>query len=352
MPRLQKAIQTQNSSVGTFEPYFDFNSPPIEKNRKMSKQNRVISVVLAVVVGFMSASVSNAATNGKLRIVYAVSNMAWPWNAAAAKRAREEAKRLDVELLIQDAEANSAKQSSELRDAIVQGVDGIMIAPVDVSALVPAVDDVNDARIPVVTVDRRIGGTKEPVSHFGLDNVMAGEAMAQYVVNKFPHGAKVVFLTGQPGSSSATERITGVHKALAAAGDKYQIVAEQTANWARAEALRVTQNILTSLHYTPDAVISSNDDMAMGALQAIQEAGIAGDKILVVGCDTLPEALADIRDGRLAASVEYPLSQVTIALDALVQHLRDKTPLSGKILDPKVIERTNMTSAERWNEVK
>jgi inositol transport system substrate-binding protein len=318
----------------------------------MSKQNKVLSVVLAVIVGCMPASFSKAAANGKLRIVYAVSNMAWPWNAAAARRAQEEAKKLDVELLIQDAEANSAKQSSELRDAIVQGVDGVMIAPVDVSALVPAVDDVNDARIPVVTVDRRIGGTKEPVPHFGLDNVMAGEAMAQYVINKFPNGAKIIFLTGQPGSSSATERITGVHKALAAAGAKYQIVAEQTANWARAEALRVTQNILTSLQYTPDAIISSNDDMAMGALQAIQEAGSSTDKILVVGCDTLPEALADIRDGHLAASVEYPLSQVTIALDALVEHLRDKEPLSGKILDPKVIERNNLTSAERWNEVK
>jgi inositol transport system substrate-binding protein len=197
-----------------------------------------------------------------------------------------------------------------------------------------------------------VTGSKLPLAYFGVDNVAAGEAMANYVISKFPNGAKIVFLTGQLGSSTANERIKGVHNALEAGGVKYKIVAEQSGDFSRARALTVTQNILSSLPDGPDAIIASNDDMAFGVLQAMQEAGISEHKILVVGLDALPEALPLIRDGLLAASVEDPLAQATTAVDAFVDSLRNKTPLTGKVLGARTIDRSNVTSAERWNEVK
>jgi ABC-type sugar transport system substrate-binding protein len=92
--------------------------------------------------------------------------------------------------------------------------------------------------------------------------------------------------------------------------------------------------------------------MALGVLEALQQAGIPQDKILVLGCDCTPEALAKIRDGVLAGSVEFPLKQVTMAIDAIVAHIRDNKPIEGKLPDPVLIEKSSLANAERYAELK
>ena len=279
--------------------------------------------------------------------------MAFPWAAFTAKVAQEEGKKLNVDVLLQDAQGSSATQSSNLRNAINQGVDGIVLAPTDVHALVPAVNDVISAHIPIVTIDRYVTGTTQPVPHFGADNVAGGVEQAKYVVDHFPDGAKIILLTGEPGSSPAIDRATGVHETLKAAGDKYRIVAEQTANFARAQGFTVTQNILTALGTPPDAIIASNDDMALGAVGALAQSGIPKGKVMVVGFDALPDALAKIRDGDLAATVEQlPAEQVETSMKAVVDYVRDKTPLESKTLKPILITKDNLNQAERINEVR
>ena len=279
--------------------------------------------------------------------------MAFPWAAFTAKVAQEEGKKLNVDVLLQDAQGSSATQSSNLRNAINQGVDGIVLAPTDVHALVPAVNDVIKARIPIVTIDRYVTGTTQPVAHFGADNVAGGVEQAKYVVDHFPNGAKFILLTGEPGSSPAIDRAAGVHETLKAAGDKYRIVAEQTANFARAQGFTVTQNILTALGTPPDAIIASNDDMALGAVGALAQSEIPKGKVLVVGFDALPDALVKVRDGDLAATVEQlPAEQVETSMKAVVDYLRDKTPLESKKLKPILITKANLNQAERFNELR
>jgi inositol transport system substrate-binding protein len=172
------------------------------------------------------------------------------------------------------------------------------------------------------------------------------------VIGKFPNGANIVFITGKPGGSAAIDRAKGVHDTIKAAGEKYKIVAEQTANWARSESLTVTQNVLTSLGYTPDAIIAANDDMALGALEALHQMGIPTGKILVLGIDGLPEALVKIKDGEMAGSVQFPVAQVRMALDSLVSYLRENKPIQGKLLTPVVIEKSNLQEADRYAEMK
>ena len=111
--------------------------------------------------------------------------MAFPWAAFTTKVAQEEGKKLNSEVLLQDGQGSAATQSSDLRNAINQGVDGIVLAPTDVKALVPAVNDVIAAKIPIVTIDRYVTGTKEPVPHVGADNVVGGVEQAKYVVEHF-----------------------------------------------------------------------------------------------------------------------------------------------------------------------
>jgi len=103
---------------------------------------------------------------------------------------------------------------------------------IDVNALVPAVNEVIGANIPILTVDRYVSGTNKPVPQFGVDDVAGGAKLARYVIDHFPNGAKIVFLTGEPGSSPAIDRAKGVRDTFKAAGDKYKIVADQTANFA------------------------------------------------------------------------------------------------------------------------
>ena len=90
---------------------------------------------------------------------------------------------------------------------------------IDVNALVPAVNEVIEANIPIVTVDRYVSGTNKPVPQFGVDDVVGGAKLARYVIDHFPNGAKIVFLTGEPGSSPAIDRAKGVRDTFKAAGE-------------------------------------------------------------------------------------------------------------------------------------
>jgi len=315
-------------------------------------QNKHLWIILLTVIAVAVLPTGGLAEGKKLRIVFNPPNMAFPWTTFTAHVAEEEGKKLGVDIILQDGQGSSSKQSSDLRNAVNQSFDGIVLTPNDVNALVPVVNEVVDANIPIVTVDRYVEGANKPVPHYGVDNVAGGAKMAKFVIDKFPNGAKIILLTGQPGSSSAIDRAQGIRDTIKAVNDRYQLVADQTANWSRAEALTITQNILTSLGDPPDAILASNDDMALGALQALQQAGIPKGKVVVLGYDAIPEGLAKVRDGELAATVEQlPGQQVKNAVDALVAFLRDKKPLETLKLDPILIEKNNLNQAERISEV-
>jgi len=318
----------------------------------MIKSTHLRLLLVALTIG-VALPHSITAQAKKLKIVFSVPNMAFPWAAFTVRVARDVGTKLDIDVLAQDGQSNSPKQSSDLRNAVNQGVDGILLAPTDVTALVPAVNDVISANIPIVTVDRYVSGTEKPVPQFGVDNVAGGAKLAKYVIDHFPEGAKIVFLTGEPGSSPAIDRAKGVRDTFKDAGDKYKIVADQTANFARAKGLTVTQNIVTSLGTPPDAIIASNDDMALGALEALDQVGIPKGKVMVLGFDAIPDALVKVRDGELAATVEQlPAEQVGNAMTAMVAYLRDKKPIEGKKLDPVLITKENLNQAERYSELK
>jgi inositol transport system substrate-binding protein len=120
------------------------------------------------------------------------------------------------------------------------------------------------------------------------------------VVKNFPDGAEIVFLTGQPGSSSGIDRAKGVREVLAAAGDKYEIVAEMSGNWSRAEAQMLVEGQLAFLPEPPDAIIGGNDDMAMGAIEAIRLAGREDAGIYDGGRASAPRGTAPLRHHRAA----------------------------------------------------
>ena len=256
-----------------------------------------------------------------LKIATSMPGLGFPFFVHMQNQLNAEAETLGgIEVINYDGENSTPKQTSDVEAAVVSGVDGLIISPLDAVAMAPAVSAAVEAGVPVVTIDRRVEGV-DVLAHIGADNVKGGEAQANLIVERFPDGAKIVNLQGQPGASPAIDRNQGVHNILDGMKDKYEFVAEQTANFAREEGASVTEAILAGLASPPDIIVAANDDMALGALQVVQEQGL---DIAIIGFDALPEALASVRDGGLLATIEQlPGGQSRQAMDAMVKFLRE-----------------------------
>jgi inositol transport system substrate-binding protein len=309
--------------------------------------------LLCVGMAMLALSACSGKSGGNsVQIVASLHDMTEPFFVAVKRALDNEARDLNVTVSVEDGQSNSAKQTADIEAAIAGGAQGIILAPNDVNALAPGVEEVIKAGIPIVTLDRRVDNTSVNVPHVGADNVQGGRIMAKWVIDSFPGGARILLITGQPGSSPSIDRTRGIKEALDAAGEKYQIVAEQTGTWKREQGLTVTQNVLTSLGgQSLQAIVAESDEMALGALEALRSSGVAGVK--VIGFDATPEALKAVRSGELAATVEQsPINQARTALRQLVARIRRKTPMTGASIAPVLITQSNLDRAERIGEVR
>jgi inositol transport system substrate-binding protein len=287
-----------------------------------------------------------------LTIATSLPSLSFPFFVHMQRQLAAEAKTLgEIKLIETDGQNSVPKQTADVEAAITQKVNALVISPLDVNAMAPALEQAVKAGIPVVTIDRRVRGVEGILAHVGADNVKGGEAQAAAIMAAFPNGAKIFHLQGQPGAGPAIDRNKGLHNILDKAKDKYQIIFEQTANFARAEALSVTEAGLAGKG-KPDVIVCANDDMALGAMEAVKARGLTG--IAIYGFDALPEALKAIRDGALAATIEqFPGEQSREAMRIAVAFARDgKRPAEAlKLLTPIAIGKGNLDKAERLAEV-
>lgn len=252
---------------------------------------------------------------GDAKIGFSISTLNNPFFVTLNDGAKEKAAELGAELTIIDAQDNAAKQASDVEDLIQQGVDLIMINPTDSEAVASAVEAANLAGIPVITVDRNAEGG-EVLAHIASDNVAGGELAAEYLVELVGKDAKVAELEGISGSSAARDRGAGFNKIAA---EQLDIVAKQTANFNRGEGLTVMENILQG---QPDiqGVFAHNDEMALGALEAIKT---SGKDIVVIGFDATDDAVQAVEDGTLAGTVaQKPELIGETAIDIAVKALK------------------------------
>jgi inositol transport system substrate-binding protein len=315
------------------------------------------AIAAGISLGCAAALLAGPGCSGKsagnsIQIVASLHDMTEPFFVAVKRELDSEAGRLGVTVSAEDGQSNSAKQTADVEAAITGGAQGIILAPNDVNALAPAVEELIKAGIPIVTLDRRVDNTSVKVPHVGADNVAGGRLMAQWVIDSFPDGAKLLLITGQLGSSPSIDRTRGIKETLGAAGAKFQIVAEQSGTWKREQGLTVTQNVLTSLGgKSLQAVVAESDEMALGALEALRSSGVSGVK--VIGFDATPEALKLVRTGEMAATVEQsPKNQARTALAQLVARIRKQTPMAGASIVPVLITQSNVDQAERIGEVR
>jgi inositol transport system substrate-binding protein len=319
--------------------------------RKPRGAGLAATVLLASVL-LSSAGCSGKSDGNSIQVVASLHDMTEPFFVAVKRELDAEAGRLGISIAVEDGQSNSAKQTADIEAAITGGAQGIILAPNDVNALTPGVEAVIKAGIPIVTLDRRVDHTSVKVPHVGADNVAGGRIMAQWVIDSFPNGARILLITGQLGSSPSIDRTRGIKETLAAAGSKYQIVAEQSGTWKREQGLTVTQNVLTSLGgQSLQAVVAESDEMALGALEALRSSGVSGVK--VIGFDATPEALKLVRGGEMGATVEQsPMNQARTALRQLVAQIRQHAPMPGASIAPLLVTQSNVSQAERMGEVR
>jgi ribose transport system substrate-binding protein len=214
---------------------------------------------------------------------------------------------------------------------VSQKVAAILINPTDSDAVGAAIKLANRENIPVITLDRG-ANSGNVVSHIASDNVAGGKMAGEYVAKVLGAKGKVVELEGIAGTSAARDRGKGFNEAMSAT--KIQVVARQVADFDRAKGLSVMENILQA-QPAIDAVFAHNDEMALGAIKAIQG---SGRKILVVGFDATDDAVAAVKAGTMAATVaQQPALIGSLGVDTVKAVLAHKTvqkfvPVSLKLV--------------------
>ncbi|MFN2339787.1 MAG: sugar ABC transporter substrate-binding protein [Halanaerobium sp.] len=274
-------------------------------------------------------------------IGFIVKTMANPYFARMKEGAEEAALDFNITLNWVSAQehTDSEGQLNLVEDMIQREVDALVINPVGPSAIVPAINKANEQGIPVVIVDTTAEGG-EIVTFVGMDNVDAAGEMAEYVAKELNEKGKIAILEGVRGHSTAEERIVGYNDVI----DQYpglEVVASQAANYDRAEGMRVTENFLTS-NPDLDLIISSNDEMGLGAIRAIMASG-RQNQVQVVGFDAIDDALEAVKNGEMLATVEsVPDRQAYESVKAAVDYLDGKEVPSEIIVPAVIVDQSNV----------
>ncbi|QQK07083.1 D-ribose ABC transporter substrate-binding protein [Miniphocaeibacter halophilus] len=273
------------------------------KKTKLLSLSLIMVLVLGVLAGCSvdgekkeEADGTNAVSEGTGTIGLSVSTLNNPFFVTLADGAKAAAKDAEKELIVVDAGDDSAKQASDIEDLISKKVSVLIVNPVDSDAVAPAVQQAKDAGIKVIAVDRMVNGV-DIESTIASDNVAGAKMATEYLLEEIGESAKVAELEGVPGASATIDRGEGFHEI---ADKSLEVVSKQTANFNRAEGLSVMENILQS---NPDitGVFAHNDEMALGAIEAIKS---SGKDIKVVGFDATDDAKTAVESGDLLATVE------------------------------------------------
>jgi ribose transport system substrate-binding protein len=272
------------------------------------------SLVLALTLA-LASSIAQAAP--KVGLVLSTLNN--PFFVTLKDGAMKQAKAAGIELVVLDSQNDSAKEMANAEDLVSQKVAAILINPTDSDAVGAAIKLANREKIPVITLDRG-ANSGVVVSHIASDNVAGGKMAGEYVAKVLGKKGNVVELEGIAGTSAARDRGKGFNEALK--GSAIKVVARQVADFDRAKGLAVMENILQA-QPAIEAVFAHNDEMALGALKAIQG---TKRKILVVGFDATDDAVAAVKAGTLAATVaQQPALIGSLGVDTVKAVLAGKT---------------------------
>ncbi len=271
------------------------------------------------------------------------------WRAAETTVTKQEAEKRGIDLKFADAQQKQENQIKAIRSFIAQGVDAILVAPVVATGWDEVLEEAKDADIPVVLLDRTVDADKSLyLTAVTSDLVHEGRVAGEWLVSEMgDEECRIVELQGTTGSSPAIDRKKGFEEGIAG-HDNLQIVRSQTGDFTRAQGKVVMESFLKAEGgENICALYAHNDDMAVGAIQAIKEAGLKpGEDIKIVAIDAVPDAHKAIAEGEMNATIELTPNMAGPALDALEAYLADGTePEKWIQTESKLFTREDDTQA-------
>ena len=252
-----------------------------------------------VVMGMLLAFSGSALAEDQLTIAWVDGNQANESNAVCVDAAKAYAEENNINLLVLDGQGNGENQVSQVETVIQQGVDAIIVQPYDAAALQVGVEEAIEAGIPVLVTKTTIEDNS--ICPFvGQDDVIAGQMEMEWIAEQLDGKGNIVIIEGPTGITAAIMRNDGIEQTL----EKYPditVLHTQPADWNRDEGMNLMETWLQEGEQI-DAVVAHNDEMALGAYDAIVDAGKASE-ILVIGIDAIDAARASVAAGELDATV-------------------------------------------------
>lgn len=310
--------------------------------KEMWKKGLAAILVLMMVVvlagcGAKEEKKDDKSKDEKLTIGYSVYWMS-DFTTLMGDAMQEVADEEGINLLTSDGNQDPQLQLSQIENFITKGVDAIVCAAIDPDAMAPGIAAAKEAGIPFVAINMVIDN-EDVTAYVGPDDVQAGELAAQYVVDQLKGEGNVIVIQGGDGFSATVDRAEGVQKVLDA-NSGITALEIQSGEWDRAKSESLMENYIQKYGDKIDGVICHNDEMALGAVQALQSAGMEKD-VYVSGIDAIADALSWISDGGPYASVfQDPIVEGKLGLEYAVKLAK------GEKVDPvnNYIEMTLVTA--------
>ncbi|WP_338835315.1 sugar ABC transporter substrate-binding protein [Neomoorella thermoacetica] len=287
----------------------------------------ILSVTLLIGCGKGSDKVVNntkSTANKKKVVGVMMADISAQFQAHMADAMKAEAKKYEneIEFVFVDGKFDSNIQLAQAENFISQKVDAIIFIPGDKEGSKPIVDRIVQAGIPLIGVNTKVAEMEKLTTYVGSDTVKSGEILMQAIADMLGGKGNIVEIQGWYGHEPQIERHKGIQNVLS----KYpniKVLAENTGKWTRAEGMAVMENWLKSdLKDKINAVVAHNDEMAIGALKAIEDAGML-DKIIVGGIDAEPEALNLLKQGKLKVTVfQDAIGQGKAAIECAVKAVK------------------------------
>lgn len=313
--------------------------------QQMKTTRRGILAAITMAAIFLTVGPAANAQDTKLVVGFSQIGAESAWRAAETKSIREEAQKRGITLRFSDAQQKQENQIRAIRAFIAQKVNAIVLAPVVETGWEPVLREAKAAKIPVVLVDRGIKTSDESLyaTLIASDFVEQGKMAASWLAKTLDGQGRIVELQGTTGAAPAIDRKNGFHAKLKDF-PKLEIVKSQSGDFTRAKGKEVMEAFLKAEGKNIRAVYAHNDDMALGAIQAIEEMGLApGKDVKVVSIDGIKPAFEAMVAGKLNASVECNPLLGPAVFDAITkitsgQAVEKKTVIKDRIFDQKVAQ--------------
>jgi inositol transport system substrate-binding protein len=282
---------------------------------------------------------TNASAEKKIVIGVTVLNLSAEYIATLDRAMQSEADKLGVKLITNDAQLSADRQIQQVEGFVAQKLDAVILNPCQVDGSSPAVDIAHTAGLPVINVNSETRST--PTAFVGSRDDDAGRMAMEYISERLHGAGNVVIIEGPMGQAAQMKRYSGAREVLAR-NPWLKLIASQAADWDRAKAISLTENWLQSYPGGINAIFAENDEMAMGALLALEQAGMKS-KVVVIGVDGITDALDAVKTGRLDATIfQDAQGQGRAAVDVAVRIVRRQAYDQQTLIPFKLVTHENI----------